>query len=478
LKARILRREGKDSESTCAGRHFGGVGAGSQLQASKCRAQSMPPRGASFSEPPASNMRRIKAAMKLLVPDGLTAALIGRKGVGIAELQHKSGAKLSFTTRGRWYPGTSSRVMTAVAGTESSLRELLELSITAMVTHIESNNSVPSMSSLPLEKVKGCHLQIQILVPTFALKDLFSEDGDGLQLCNEMDCIATLGRECVGDGSAEEQVLTLKGGAAALRRSVIWVSQRLHLSSSRPWFDEWVSCNHALASPLTDVRLSRDGESVALASHSAAPEAKKGNGEFNVVLGSDFGPLGLRFQAGDCPAIESIHDDARLFWEERHDLQIGDCLLRVNGRLVAGRSPKDVLHELSQRPVLLTFCRMLDGEGCPLSDGGRGAVCDDSPWTTGKDDGVSEHVVCWSGGGWEKESCAASWNRGGAWCGSSPVNSWSSAGWSSGKWGGAGWSQWHGWTPPDSAGSSVAAPASDGLAESNATPWDENLQSM
>jgi len=300
--------------------------------------------------------------------------------------------------------------------------------------------------------------------------------GDGLrQLCNEMDCIATLGRECVGDGSSEEQVLTLNGDVAALRKSVVWVSHRLHLSSSKPWFDEWASCNHTVASPLTETSLSRDTESATLALHSAGPEAGKGNAEFNVVLGSDFGPLGLRFQAGNCPAIESILNDARLFWEERHGLQVGDCLLRVNGRLVAGRSPKDVLHELSQRPVLLTFCRMLDGEGCPRSDGGRDTACDDSPWTTGKDDGVSEHVVRWNGGCWERESCAASWNRGDAWYGSSPANCWSSAGWSSGKWGGAVWSHWHGWTSPDPAGSS-AAPASDGLAESNATLWDEQLQ--
>jgi len=315
-----------------------------------------------------SLLSRAPTALKLLAPNGLAAAIIGRRGAGIAELQRTTGAFVALTARGSSYPGTDCRVLTVIAETEADLNEVLQRMIDFISGLLEGRERarVTFSSGQTHRKVK-----IQAILPMPALNNIIGEEGTGWsQLCDATGAIAKVEHAVQGTGPVEEQVISLMGDVSSLRAGIAWVSHRVQFSSKEPWFPQWALSGHNPAN-----RNAADGTSIGgpcssgkgIAMHTKAEHPEDGvvdkqANEFHVVLGCDFGPMGLRFQAGCQPEVEAIRGEVSGFWEQDHGLRVGDRLLRVNGRAIEGRNPQEVLQELARRPVLLTFTRSRQGQ--------------------------------------------------------------------------------------------------------------------
>lgn len=146
-------------------------------------------------------------------------------------------------------------------------------------------------------------------------------------------------------------------------------------------------------------------------------------GHFNVVLGSNFGPMGLTFRAGCRSEIESIRDSTRDFWERQQGLRLGDRLVRVNGRLVEGRPAPEVLQDLSRRPILLTFLRLEDKRHPEKderpSENPAGQVPSRRSGDLQEDGSRAWRHDTWVGGGWDS-----------GWRGGWGSDTWSSSSWS------------------------------------------------
>ena len=65
--------------------------------------------------------------MKLLVPDRLAGAIIGKGGSGIVELETQSGCALRLSASGVYFPGTSERVMVVGAPEPAAYEKLIPI---------------------------------------------------------------------------------------------------------------------------------------------------------------------------------------------------------------------------------------------------------------------------------------------------------------------------------------------------------------
>jgi RNA-binding protein Nova len=65
--------------------------------------------------------------MKLLVPDRLAGAIIGKGGSGIVELETQSGCALRLSASGVYFPGTSERVMVVSAPEPAAYEKLIPI---------------------------------------------------------------------------------------------------------------------------------------------------------------------------------------------------------------------------------------------------------------------------------------------------------------------------------------------------------------
>merc|ERR1712232_776004 len=62
--------------------------------------------------------------MKLLAPEAMASAVIGRGGKVIAEMRESTGAKIGLTEHSELFPGTECRVLTAGTSDEDSMSDL------------------------------------------------------------------------------------------------------------------------------------------------------------------------------------------------------------------------------------------------------------------------------------------------------------------------------------------------------------------
>jgi RNA-binding protein Nova len=81
--------------------------------------------------------------MKLLVPDRLAGAIIGKGGSGIVELESQTGCALRLSASGVYFPGTSERVMVVSAQDSSAYEKVIPV----LVERLNSAaNAAPSSS--------------------------------------------------------------------------------------------------------------------------------------------------------------------------------------------------------------------------------------------------------------------------------------------------------------------------------------------
>lgn len=179
----------------------------------------------------------LPCCLKILAPEALASAVIGKGGQVIKALRESTGTKLTFTGRDEIYPGTDCRVLTAQGESEEALAELaaqivLKLSECAEATPSESLGS-------PGE------LRIKMLVPRASAGGLIGKSGSCIKQMREQTGAKINIAEPCEAGPQADQLLTVSGTALALEQVMAEANRQVQKVCAEPWFAPWAASSGA-----------------------------------------------------------------------------------------------------------------------------------------------------------------------------------------------------------------------------------------
>jgi len=170
--------------------------------------------------------------MKVLTPQTLAAAIIGRGGGTIVEMERNAQASIGISKINELYPNSDSRVLVATAETEAALNEVARLVLEKLV-------DVYSRSQSEMGSDEN-QLRISMLVPKAAIASLIADSGKGVRLlCETSGAMIKIRDPLSGNGPDASQEVQLRGRAQALEAAMREINHEVQLTNSEPWFSAW-----------------------------------------------------------------------------------------------------------------------------------------------------------------------------------------------------------------------------------------------
>jgi len=175
----------------------------------------------------------MSCCLKVLAPEALAAAIIGRGGGVIAALRQSTQAKITLTEHSELYPGTDCRVLTAQAATEEALTEVITRIIVKIGECVQTSPSEALGS--PGE------LKLKTLAPRAAVGGLIGKGGATIKQLRESSNAKISVSEATGTGPSAEQTVTVVGTPEALEQVMAEVNRQVQALSKEGWFQTWMS---------------------------------------------------------------------------------------------------------------------------------------------------------------------------------------------------------------------------------------------
>ena len=151
--------------------------------------------------------------MKLLVPDRLAGAIIGKGGSGIVELESQTGCALRLSASGVYFPGTSERVMVVSAQDSSAYEKVIPV----LVERLNSAANAASSSAFneaagELSSISSASAVIMRLVLTnTACSFLIGKGGETIKtLCQQTGAIIRAS-ERIDHPPTQERIVEVRG---------------------------------------------------------------------------------------------------------------------------------------------------------------------------------------------------------------------------------------------------------------------------
>jgi len=178
----------------------------------------------------------VRCAMKFLTPQNLAAAIIGRGGLVIRDIEKNTNARLAVSKAHEVFPASGSRVLTASADDPEALDEVVRY-VVEKVADIATRTSLEPAGD-------DNDLKIGVLIPK-ALVDSLAQSPKGAedikQLCDN-NCVTLRMRDPIlgssPDASQELQFLGAKQGLAVVLQQL---NHRLQTFNGEPWFRNWAT---------------------------------------------------------------------------------------------------------------------------------------------------------------------------------------------------------------------------------------------
>lgn len=191
--------------------------------------------------------------MKFLTPQSLAAAVIGRGGTTIVEMERSTQALIGVSKVNELYPKTESRVLTATADSERALNEVARQVIEKQ---IDICNRSPSELGMDENQ-----LRISLLVPKAVIASLVADSGKGVrQLCETSGAMIKIKEPVTSPTPDASQEVLVRGRPQALEHAVRELNHEVSSVNSEPWFSAWAQsatgvvglANSSSASPAKD----------------------------------------------------------------------------------------------------------------------------------------------------------------------------------------------------------------------------------
>lgn len=190
--------------------------------------------GRSAGTPPAP----LPCVMKILAPDMMAAAIIGKGGSVIASIRQSCSAKIALTEHGEVYPTTDCRVLTAQASSFEQLNEVAHQIISKV--HELAKSAGPN-EAIGSEQ----ELKLRALVPRAAVGGLIGKGGATIKQIRESSGAKVSISEAVGSGPASEQLVSISGSVQALEHVLQEVNKQIQSLNTEQWFATWAATSSA-----------------------------------------------------------------------------------------------------------------------------------------------------------------------------------------------------------------------------------------
>lgn len=175
----------------------------------------------------------LPCTMKLLTPEVLAAAVIGKGGAVIAAMRQSTHSKVSLTEHGDYYPGTDCRVLTVHAPTEEALLQVANQVIAkACETHDAFAEGLAEGES-----------RLRALVPRAAVGGIIGKGGAAVKQLRESSGAKISIADPMGSGPSADQAVTVIGTAESLRYVMAEVIRQTQALGGEPWFSSWGQTN-------------------------------------------------------------------------------------------------------------------------------------------------------------------------------------------------------------------------------------------
>mmetsp|Transcript_49463 Transcript_49463/g.125994 ORF Transcript_49463/g.125994 Transcript_49463/m.125994 type:complete len:380 (-) Transcript_49463:197-1336(-) len=172
--------------------------------------------------------------LKILAPEVLASAVIGRGGANIKALRESTGAKVAFTDHNEFFPGTESRVCTAQANTEEALNEVVA-QIVARVSECVESSSSDDLGQPP----DG--LIFRTVLPRAAGGGLIGKGGATIKQLREQTGAKVSVSDPEMQGPGADQVVTITGSAQGIEQVMAEANKQVQLVNEEPWFQGWAA---------------------------------------------------------------------------------------------------------------------------------------------------------------------------------------------------------------------------------------------
>jgi RNA-binding protein Nova len=150
--------------------------------------------------------------MKLLVPDRLAGAIIGKGGSGIVELETQTGCALRLSASGVYFPGTSERVMVVSAQDSSAYEKVIPVLVERLNSAANSASSSSPFNEAVGDLSSGASAVIMRLVLTnTACSFLIGKGGETIKsLCQQTGAVIRAS-DRIDHPPTQERIVEVRG---------------------------------------------------------------------------------------------------------------------------------------------------------------------------------------------------------------------------------------------------------------------------
>lgn len=166
------------------------------------------------------NLKTGPCFMKLLVPDVIAGALIGKAGVTLQNLQQTTGSVIRLSAGGIYFPGTNERIVVA-SGSQEAINLIMYEVMVRIRDSISNNNMNGDFDEVPMN--------LKMVLPNSSISIVIGKGGEAVRaLINKTNAKVTASQR---QETSNERIVTIQGNFDEVREaadSVIFRIQTDH----------------------------------------------------------------------------------------------------------------------------------------------------------------------------------------------------------------------------------------------------------
>lgn len=170
---------------------------------------------------------------KILGSEHVVAALIGRGGAALRDLQEATRSKVDFSNRGDHFPDSRCRVMTIRAESSESVEQVLE----AVADGIQE--AAVNLDDEPSKGKYSGDCRVVSLVAGYVVGALLGKGGEDMRrLRADLQCYIEVEKAPIVDG---HQRVEIRGEIDEVKRALKVVNKKVQAEVHRDWFPGWAA---------------------------------------------------------------------------------------------------------------------------------------------------------------------------------------------------------------------------------------------
>lgn len=184
----------------------------------------------------------VAMAMKLLIMPKEASAILGTGGSICKEIEQNSSARLHFSSRADFYPGTQLQELWVKGATTAAVATALNI-ILQKLAEAKAAGRIAQDS----EELSSGGSSLKLVVPNYAAKAIIGRGGANIKILRDstgtkMNVEST----AVGPPPIAEQCITIYGSLGSIQAALHTIFEKMEQECApQSWFSTWASTNHA-----------------------------------------------------------------------------------------------------------------------------------------------------------------------------------------------------------------------------------------